>query len=56
MGLFDFFKMNKNIENDNGLNKIYFDSNPDLIHKKFELVLVEGSRTCPDLSSGCPVR
>ena len=26
MGIFDFFKKNKNIENDNGFNKIYKDS------------------------------
>lgn len=25
VGIFDFFKKNKNIKNDNGINEIYFD-------------------------------
>ena len=38
MGIFDFFKKNKNIKNDNGLNKIYYNNGKgslkNLFHKK----------------------
>ena len=37
MGIFDFLKKNKNIENDNGLNEIYYDDGKGLISKSYHL-------------------
>ena len=38
MGLFDFLKKNKNIINDNGLNKIYYDNGKGSIKEKFSKI------------------
>ena len=35
MGLFDFLKKNKNIENDNGLNETYYDNGKGVLFEKF---------------------
>ena len=35
MGLFDFLKKNKNIENDNGLNEIYTNNGKGVLREKF---------------------
>lgn len=35
MGIFDFFKKNKNIKNDNGLNETYFDDGMGDINKRY---------------------
>ena len=35
MGIFDFLKKNKNIENDYGLNEIYYDNGRGTIQKRF---------------------
>jgi antitoxin component YwqK of YwqJK toxin-antitoxin module len=35
MGIFDFLKSNKNIENDNGLNEIYYDDGKGTIKERF---------------------
>ena len=34
MGIFDFFKKNKNIENDNGYNEIYLETAKHIFYKK----------------------
>ena len=38
MGLFDFFKRNKNIITDNGLNKIYYDNGKGAIEEEFSKI------------------
>ena len=35
MGIFDFFKKNKNIENDNGLNETYYDNGSGELKERF---------------------
>jgi antitoxin component YwqK of YwqJK toxin-antitoxin module len=35
MGIFDFLKKNKNIENDNGLNEIYYDNGRGELKERF---------------------
>ena len=35
MGIFNFLKKNKNIENDNGLNEIYYDNGKSVIQSLF---------------------
>ena len=35
MGVFDFFKKNKNIENENGLNEVYYNNGKGSLKQRF---------------------
>ena len=46
MGIFDFLKKNKNIENDNGLNEIYYDKGKGPLKERFHMKNPDGEKGC----------